>query len=147
MNVNLDRRGAQAAAATRAPTSAPRRNDISAKQLRQVWNEADTIPGRSPEKWRRDRLGNILRKGSFGTLGRFGWTVDYALQLAGTGQVNPPPLEAIHAAARRCDEPPVKPRPPAARPPAAARVRANPKVFAWAFPAPGTVLRSDVYSS
>jgi len=147
MNVNLDRRGAPATAAARAPTSAPRRNDLSAKQLRQVWNEADTIPGRSPEKWRRDRLGNILRKGSFGTLGRFGWTVDYAMQLAGAGQVNTPALEAIQAAAQRRDKPPAKARPPGDRPAAAARVRAKPKVFAWAFPAPGTVPRSDVYST
>lgn len=48
---------------------------ITEYQKRQAWNAADTIAGISPETWRRDRLGNRLRKGSYGTRGKYAWVV------------------------------------------------------------------------
>jgi hypothetical protein len=71
---------------------------ITDKQKRQAWNEADTIAGESPEKWRRDRFGNRLRMGSYGTRGKFAWVVDYSrLPRADDSGENSRRLEAIRA--------------------------------------------------
>jgi hypothetical protein len=43
------------------------------EQARRAWREADTVPGRSPERWRRDFRGRLMRRGSYGTRGRYGW--------------------------------------------------------------------------
>lgn len=73
------------------------------KQKQRAWNEADTIAGESPERWRRDRLGNRIRKGSFGTRGTYAWVVGYR-DVVADGAAGAPPgrrLEALHAAAKR----------------------------------------------
>ena len=46
-------------------------------KLNKVWEKASTVRGKNPEVWRRDCEGNIIRKGSYGTCGEFGWHVDH----------------------------------------------------------------------
>jgi hypothetical protein len=133
------------AAAARDRADVQRQGELSPRQLRQVWNEADTIPGRSPEKWRRDRLGNILRKGSFGTRGRFGWTVAYASRWSDAGARPVPALEAIHAQVRGRESAPPAPGRTRAAPAVAATGPAAVRSLLPSFPAPGTVRRSDIF--
>jgi len=47
------------------------------KEIEVVWEGAATIRGRNPDAWRRDAAGNVIRRGSFGTHGTYGWHVDH----------------------------------------------------------------------
>ncbi|MGD8836166.1 MAG: hypothetical protein PVJ19_14575 [Desulfobacteraceae bacterium] len=44
----------------------------SKKQIENLWSEAKPIRGKSPDAWRRDPYGNVIRKGSYGTRGEYG---------------------------------------------------------------------------
>jgi len=42
-----------------------------------AWDNASKVRGKNPDTWRRDPYGNIIRKGSYGTNGEFGWEIDH----------------------------------------------------------------------
>jgi 5-methylcytosine-specific restriction endonuclease McrA len=50
----------------------------SKKQIEDSWGEAKPIRGKSPDAWRRDPYGNVIRKGSYGTRGEYGWELDHS---------------------------------------------------------------------
>jgi hypothetical protein len=64
------------------------------EQVLRAWREADTVPGKSPERWRRDHRGRLMRRGSFGTRGRYAWT------LGRPRAADAPALEATSARVR-----------------------------------------------
>jgi hypothetical protein len=47
----------------------PKNRDIA-------WERAATIRGKNPDAWRRDPRGNRIRYGSFGTRGKYAWTLE-----------------------------------------------------------------------
>jgi hypothetical protein len=60
------------------------------------WEKADTIRGRNPDVWRRDEEGNIIRWGSYGTMGEYGWEIDHRNPVAKGGTDSPRNLRALH---------------------------------------------------
>ena len=49
----------------------------SKKVIEQVWEKADPIRGRDEDVWRRDDEGHVIRHGSYGTVGGYGWEIDH----------------------------------------------------------------------
>lgn len=49
----------------------------SKKQLDAAWNKAHVIRGQNPNIYRKDDLGNVIRKASYGTMGQYGWEIDH----------------------------------------------------------------------
>ena len=49
----------------------------SKKQIEDAWSEAKPIRGKNSETWRRDPFGNMIRRGSYGTHGEYGWELDH----------------------------------------------------------------------
>lgn len=50
---------------------------ISKKDKEKAWNRADTIRNKNSDTWRKDDKGNIMRHGSYGTHGEYGWEIDH----------------------------------------------------------------------
>ena len=50
---------------------------VSKKQKEQVWKKAKSIRGKYPNSWRKDKYGNKIRFGSYGTQGKYGWEIDH----------------------------------------------------------------------
>ncbi len=46
-------------------------------KLDRVWDKGKPVRGKNPESWRRDDKGNLIRHGSFGTTGQYGWEKDH----------------------------------------------------------------------
>lgn len=68
----------------------------SQKQIDQVWEKAKLVKGKNPEVWRKDAEGNLIRKGSYGTKGEFGWEIDHRKPLAKGGSDDPRNLQPLH---------------------------------------------------
>jgi 5-methylcytosine-specific restriction endonuclease McrA len=49
----------------------------SKKLIKQVWEKGKKIKGEDPNAWRKDRYGNKIRFGSYGTEGNYGWEIDH----------------------------------------------------------------------
>ena len=50
---------------------------MSQSTIDRVWEKGTPIRGRNPETWRKDPEGNVIRYGSYGTKGDFGWEIDH----------------------------------------------------------------------
>ncbi len=61
-----------------------------------AWNKADPIKGKNPEVWREDNYGNTIKRGSYGTQGKYGWEVDHKHPKAKGGTDSPRNLQALH---------------------------------------------------
>lgn len=57
----------------------------SKKLIEQVWEKGKPVRGRDPDVWRKDREGNKIRHGSFGTQGEYGWEIDHKTPVAKGG--------------------------------------------------------------
>ena len=69
---------------------------FSKKVIEQVWEKADEIRGRKPDVWRRDAEGNVIRHGSYGTEGDYGWEIDHKNPVSRGGTDNIRNLQALH---------------------------------------------------
>jgi len=49
----------------------------SKKLIEEVWEKGKPIRGLNEDVWRRDSEGNKVRRGSFGTVGEYGWEIDH----------------------------------------------------------------------
>ena len=47
------------------------------KQAAEAWERASTVRGKNPDTWRKDEMRNLIRKASYGTQGKYGWTVHH----------------------------------------------------------------------
>ena len=68
----------------------------STKVIEDNWEKAAEIRGRNPDVWRRDEEGNIIRWGSYGTMGEYGWEIDHRNPVAKSGTDSPRNLRALH---------------------------------------------------
>jgi len=50
---------------------------MSQSTIDRVWEKGTPIRGRNPETWRKDSEGNVIRYGSYGTKGDYGWEIDH----------------------------------------------------------------------
>lgn len=68
----------------------------SKKLVEEMWDKAAPIRGKIPETWRRDEEGNVIRHGSYGTTGQYGWEIDHRNPVAKGGTENPRNLRPLH---------------------------------------------------
>jgi len=68
----------------------------SKKLIEEMWDKANPIRGRNAETWRRDEEGNVIRFGSYGTTGEYGWEIDHRNPVAKGGTDNPRNLRPLH---------------------------------------------------
>ena len=69
---------------------------FSKKQLDKIWEKARKIRRKNPDAWRRDDKGNIIRRGSYGTKGKYGWEVDHKKPKARGGTDHGKNLRPLH---------------------------------------------------
>lgn len=60
------------------------------------WDRAKPVRGRNADAWRRDEEDNLIRRGSYGTEGEYGWEIDHRNPVSKGGTDNPRNLRALH---------------------------------------------------
>jgi len=71
------------------------------KEVDNAWERAATIRGNDPAVWRRDEMGNVIRYGSYGTTGEYGWEIDHRNPLSRGGTDHGRNQRALHWEANR----------------------------------------------
>jgi len=66
------------------------------KQINYAWGKATTLRNRNPAVWRRDEFGNLIKAGSYGTCGEFGWEIDHRKPRAKGGTDHLRNIRALH---------------------------------------------------
>nr|ACU21209.1 unknown [Glycine max] len=62
----------------------PRFFDSNAKAI--CWGKADTVPGRHPERWRKDAAGNVVCKRFFNCIGCLCYEYDHIIPFSKGGE-------------------------------------------------------------
>ena len=68
----------------------------SKKKIDQIWDKAKNVRGKNPDVWRRDDKSQVIRKGSYGTQGEFGWEIDHKNPVSKGGTDNIRNLRPLH---------------------------------------------------
>ena len=71
------------------------------KQIEGAWDKASKVRSKNPDAWRKDPYGNLIRKGSYRTIGEFGWEVDHIKPKSKGGSDNTKNLQAVNAKKNR----------------------------------------------
>ncbi len=71
------------------------------KQKKHAWEKAKTVRGKNPKTWRRDAEGNLIRLGSYGTFGEYGWEIDHKNPVSKGGSEHLRNIQALHWKANR----------------------------------------------
>ena len=50
---------------------------VTKADIEWCWSQAKTVRGQNPSIWRRDEMGNLIYKPSYGTRGTYGWHIDH----------------------------------------------------------------------
>jgi len=66
------------------------------RQKDYAWEKAEKVKGKNPDTWRRDSAGNLIRRGSYGTLGEYGWEVDHKNPKSKGGTDHLRNIQALH---------------------------------------------------
>lgn len=66
-----------------------------------VWQKGRPIPGVNPENFRVDAYGNVIRKASYGTQGKYGWEADHRIPKAMGGPHHITNLQPLHTVANK----------------------------------------------
>lgn len=74
---------------------------VSNSKKKKAWEKAKTVRGKNPDTWRRDSKGNVIRQGSYGTKGEYGWEVDHKKPKSKGGSDSTRNLQALHHEANR----------------------------------------------
>ena len=70
-------------------------------QKKIAWDKAQTVPGKNPKLYRRDRLGNEIFRPSYGKHTPMGWEVDHSYPKALGGTDSSRNLQALQTAENR----------------------------------------------
>lgn len=68
----------------------------SKKQINEIWDKGHSVRGKNPDVFRKDDEGNVIKKGSYGTKGDYGWEIDHKNPVAKGGTDNPRNLRPLH---------------------------------------------------
>lgn len=68
----------------------------SNKKIREVWEKAKPIQGQNPDVFRKDKFGNKIKFGSYGTLGEYGWEIDHKNPKNNDGSDKNQNLQPLH---------------------------------------------------
>lgn len=74
---------------------------ISQKDIEAAWGRAATVRGEDPTVWRRDENGYLMRWGSYGTQGEYGWEIDHRFPVSKGGTDHGRNLRALNTASNR----------------------------------------------
>ena len=74
---------------------------VTKKEVEGTWDRASKARGRNPSSWRRDEMGNLIRKASYGTEGEYGWEVDHRNPVSKGGSDDPRNLRALQTEANK----------------------------------------------
>lgn len=74
---------------------------VTDKKIQKAWEQAATIRNKNPETWRKDELGNLMRHGSYGTNGEYGWEIDHRKPSSKGGSDDDQNLRALNTEANR----------------------------------------------
>ncbi len=74
---------------------------VTKKDIEAAWERATTVRGEDPDVWRRDEQGNLIRWGSYGTEGKYGWEVDHRFPVSKGGSDDGRNLRALQTEANR----------------------------------------------
>ncbi|KAL9652311.1 hypothetical protein ABK040_011969 [Willaertia magna] len=74
------------------------RRAFTEEEKEQAWNKSKTIPGYDEDKYRQDKVGNIMYHDSYGKNSNMGWSVDHSKPLNEGGTYHPNNLQAMNFA-------------------------------------------------
>jgi 5-methylcytosine-specific restriction endonuclease McrA len=74
---------------------------VTKKQVEDAWDRAAKVRDKDPDVWRRDEMGNVVRKGSYGTQGEYGWEIDHRRPIAKGGTDHGRNLRILHTPSNR----------------------------------------------
>ncbi len=72
------------------------KNIATKKQISEAWERATKPRGKNPDIWRRDCKRRLIRKGSYGTKGEYGWEIDHKKPISKKGSDHGHNLQAMH---------------------------------------------------
>ena len=73
----------------------------SKELIQQVWEKGETVRGDDPDIWRKDAEGNLIRRGSYGTQGEYGWEIYHKIPKAKGGSDDLRNLQPLHTEVNR----------------------------------------------
>lgn len=76
-------------------------SNYTQKELDQIWEKAEEVPGKNPNLYRKDELGNLIYKPSYGKHSEMGWEVDHKKPKAKGGTDNLRNLRPLGTEANR----------------------------------------------
>ena len=68
----------------------------SKKNVDAAWEKGRQIRGRNPDAWRKDSQGSTIRRGSYGTIGKFGWELDHKKPKSRGGSDSARNIQPLH---------------------------------------------------
>ncbi len=71
------------------------------KQVEDAWERATKPRGKNSDVWRRDEKRNLIKKGSYGTTGKYGWEIDHKNPQSKGGTDHGKNLQALQWEANR----------------------------------------------
>lgn len=74
---------------------------FSKETIQNVWNKAQTVPGKNPNLYRQDAYGNPIYVHSYGKTSEMGWEIDHKHPRSKGGTDNPRNLQALQTAENR----------------------------------------------
>jgi hypothetical protein len=74
--------------------SSERRN-FKKQEIQDSWEKAETITGKNPDLYRKDKCNNVIYKPSYGKDSPLGWNVDHSKPLKEGGTYHPNNLQVL----------------------------------------------------
>ena len=74
---------------------------VSKKNKEAAWERAAQVRGKDPKSWRKDETGQVIRKGSYGTQGKYGWEIDHRRPQSEGGSEHGKNLRALNTTSNR----------------------------------------------